>query len=787
MSKVDNVVTKICPLLKSVVISCIFALTSGCASQQLQIEEADQYAANEEWLNAVLVYRKANAKTPGDIEFRSRLKQTELKAADYYYQKGIKLIEIGNEDGAIVEFQQGLVAMPEHSKLNQVMNDLLARQEASRLYNEAKANYKAERSVEAKNILHEAIKLSPGHKESKQLLASIEHSMSDRWNGQLALTSEEPITLNFSQTDLKLAFEFIAKSFGINVVFDDAVKETPVTLFAQDVTFEQAINLLLMTTKTFYKEIGVNTVLVSPDTREKREQYEELIIKSFALRSIQAKEMASILKGILGLKSILTNESLNMVIVRSDLETLQLAEQIINVNDRKPAELILDVEILEVNRTKAEQLGLDIGSQISVTYGDIVGSISKGLREGVFRIPPTVLRFFKQDVDAKTLANPKVRVINGKPAKIHIGDRVPLRSSTVQDATGQTRTTFEYKDIGIKLTVEPDIHLDNSVTVKMGLEVSTLGQNLGTQDEPAFSIGTRNADTSMLLRDGETAILGGLIRDEERSSETKVPGLGDIPVLGSLFTTYDDQRTRTDVLLTITPRIVRAWDLPPEESRSLFSGTRKNYSIKPMFAYLKKPYGKSMPEFSLDRDTNIFKQDETEQNIESDSFLQTTDINNESISPKPQNMEETADSKKSSHAVDHQQEVPLLGFTQSMYETTVGGQLEITLVGEYLHDVTSIPIEILYNPRLLLFDDNKITGTREPGTKLESELDKGLIRMNFTVPDNGLENKSIQFAKIYLSALKAGTSYLVYRTTRLPKRDGTSVAPQLQTVRVNVK
>ncbi|MES9866156.1 MAG: hypothetical protein ABW157_12520 [Candidatus Thiodiazotropha sp. LLP2] len=780
--------SKIFPLLKNVVIYCVFALTSGCASQQIQIEEADQYAANEEWLNAVLVYRKANAKTPGDIEFRSRLKQTELKAADYYYQKGIKLIEIGNEDGAIVEFQQGLVAMPDHSKLNQAMNELLARQEAIRLYSEAKANYQAERTIEAKNILEEAIKLSPGHKESKQLLASIEHSISDRWSGQLALTSEEPITLNFSETDLKLAFEFIAKSFGINVVFDDAVKETPVTLFAHDVTFEQAINLLLMTTKTFYKEIGVNTVLVAPDTREKREQYEELIIKSFALRSIQAKEMASILKGVLGLKSILTNETLNMVIVRADLEILLLAEQVINVNDRKPAELILDVEILEVNRTKAEQLGLDIGSQISVTYGDIVGSISKGLREGVFRIPPTVLRFFKQDVDAKTLANPKVRVINGKPAKIHIGDRVPLRSSTVQDATGQTRTTFEYKDIGIKLTVEPDIHLDNSVTVKMGLEVSTLGQNLGTQDEPAFSIGTRNADTSMLLRDGETAILGGLIRDEERSSETRVPGLGDIPVLGSLFTTYDDQRTRTDVLLTITPRIVRAWDLPPEESRSLFSGTRNNYSSKPMFAYLKKPHGKSMPEFSLDRDTNIFKQEGLGQNnLESDSFIQTTDMNNGLILQKPENKEETTDSEMTSHEIDHQQEVPLLGFKQSMYETTVGGQLEITLVGEYLNDVASIPIEILYNPRLLQFDDNKITGTMELGTKLESELDKGLIRINYIVSDNGLENKQLQFAKIYLSALKAGTSYLVYRTTRLPKRDGTSVAPQLHTVRVNVK
>ncbi|MEW8049607.1 MAG: hypothetical protein AB2809_04435 [Candidatus Thiodiazotropha sp.] len=773
--------------LRNTFVSCFIILVSGCASQQLQIDEADRYAANEEWLNAVLVYRKASANAPGDIEFKSRLKQTELKAADYYYQKGIKQIDLGSEDGAIVEFQQGLVAMPDHSKLNQAMKELLARQEANRLYGEATANYHAERTTEAKNILQEALKISPGHAKSKQMLGAIEQSEIDRWNGQLALTSEEPITLNFSETDLKLAFEFIAKSFGVNVVFDDAVKNSPVTLFAKDVTFKQAINLLLMTTKTFYKEIGVNTVLVAPDTRDKREQYNELIIKSFALRSIPAKEMASILKGILGLKTILTNDSLNTVIVRADMEILHLAEQIITINDRKPAELILDVEILEVNRTKAEQIGLDIGSQITVTYGEIVGSISKGLREGVIKLPPTVLRFYKQDVDAKTLANPKVRVINGKPAKIHIGDRVPLRSSTIQDATGQTRTTFEYKDIGIKLTVEPDIHLDNSVTVKMGLEVSTLGQNLGTQDEPAFSIGTRNADTSMLLRDGETAILGGLIRDEDRNSEIKVPGLGDIPILGSLFTTYDDQRTRTDVLLTITPRIVRAWDLPPEDSRSLFSGTRKNYSTKPMFAYLKRPYAKT-PAFTIGADAYQFKQEANDdQKPEPVAQMVPTDTETGVLLAKQENAEVIAGKEVINSSTGPQQEVPMLGFKQAVYKTTVGGQLEIGLIGQGLQDVTSMPLEILYNPRLLTFTDSNMTRTTQQDTKIEAESDKGLIRINMAMPVNGHEEGQIQLIKLYLSALKPGTSYLVYRSTRLTKQDGTSVAPQLQTARVNVK
>lgn len=773
---------------KSLCYVSLALIITGCASQQHQITEAEQYAANEEWLNAVLVYRKASVNAPGDIEFKSRLKQTELKAADYYYQEGTKLIDAGNEDGAVVKFQQGLVAMPDHSKLNQAMQELLARQEANRLYKEALANHNMGRTDEAKVLSRKALKISPGHEEAKHLLETIERSESERWNGKLALTSDEPITLNFRETDLKVAFEFIAKSFGINVVFDDAVKDVQVTLFAQDVTFEQAVNLLLMTTKTFYKEIGVNTVLVAPETREKREQYEDMIIRNFALRSIAAKEMASILKGVLGLKTILTNESLNTVIVRADRETLSLAEQIVAINDRKPAELILDVEILEVNRTKAEQIGLDIGSQITVTYGETDSSISKALSQGLIKLPPTILRFYKQDVDAKTLANPKIRVINAKPAKIHIGDRVPLRSSTIQDATGQTRTTFEYKDIGIKLTVEPAIHLDNSVTVKLGLEVSTLGQNLGTQDEPAYSIGTRNADTIMLLRDGETAILGGLIRDEDRNAKIKVPGLGDVPAIGSLFTTHDDQRTRTDVLLTITPRIVRAWDMPSEDSRSLYSGTSKNYSTKPLFAYLKGPYVKKAPAFSMDAEAAAYSEKQGA-GSEKISLPEQKKAVSDATPPaaradkrKPKTKSPTKKKIK-----DKKSSPPQLAFGQKAYQTTVGGELGVTLIGENLSDVSDIPLEILYNPRLLKFVGDEQTGSFGEDIEIESEAEKGLIRINAKLSGSSNSRGLVELAKLRLTALKPGISYLVYRTTRFTLKDGKSVAAQLQTARVNVK
>src|SRR6185503_12647388 len=178
----------------------------------------------------------------------------------------------------------------------------------------------------------------------------------------LALGSTSPVTLNFRQTDLKQAFEFLAKSFGVNVMFDESVKSAPGTLFARDVTFDQGLKLLLATTKMFYKRIGPNTILLAPDTKDKRGQYEDHMVRTYQLNVVRAKDMADILKGLVNIKKISINETLNTIVIRDTEDVVRLAERIIETNDRKPAEIILDVEILEVNRNKSETLGLDLGS-----------------------------------------------------------------------------------------------------------------------------------------------------------------------------------------------------------------------------------------------------------------------------------------------------------------------------------------------------------------------------------------------------------------------------------------
>jgi len=255
--------------LRRVAVFAALALFAGCGSSP--IKTAEDYAAQDEWMKAVIEYRRALAAQPNDVEIRSRLKQTELKAADFYYQRGmLLLLEHRNLDGAIVQFQQGLAAMPDHSKLQQAMGEVLARKEAVASYAEGVSLREAGRPEDARRQFQKALEAFPDHKDARAALDGIRKDQDEKLAEGITLTSKAPITLNFRQTDLKQAFEFLARSFGVNVIFDEAVKSVPVTLFAKDVTFDQGLNLLTTTSKSFYKRIGANTILVAPDSKEKR-------------------------------------------------------------------------------------------------------------------------------------------------------------------------------------------------------------------------------------------------------------------------------------------------------------------------------------------------------------------------------------------------------------------------------------------------------------------------------------------------------------------------------------
>ena len=748
-------------------------LLGACASP---VQRADGFIAQDEWMKAVIEYRKALSQNPSDVEYKSRLKQTELKAADYYYQRGLYFLERDEFDGALTQFQQGLAAMPDHGKLLQASRQVLLRKEANNLYLEAAKANEAGQSDKSRHLLKLALEAYPGFKSAQEMLdRDVKSTFEDEAVDRLRVSSRAPITLNFRQTDIRTAFEFIAKSFGIDVVFDEGVKTMPVTLFAKDVMFEESLGLILATTKTFYKKVGASTILISPETKEKRGQYEDQMVRVFQLTNIQAKEMADILKGIVSLKKIIVNESLNTIVVRDTEEAIKVAEKVIGVNDRRPAEIVLEVEILEVNRSKAERLGLDL-SPYSIKAAvpaaatiPLSGSIKNAIQNtAVLTLPSATLNFYKQDVDAKTLANPRLRVLSGKSAKIHIGDRVPLRAATIQDATGQVRTTYDYKEIGIRLNAEPIIHLDNSVTVKVALEVSSLGQNIGTATEPAYSIGTRNAETQMLLRDGETAILGGLIRDEDRQTSVRVPLLGDIPILGQLFTSHDNASGRTDVLLTITPRVVRGWDMPSKESQTFVSGSEDRYTSQPLFGVFSTSKSESpsvsskepaIPLSPLIIPANIPK------------------LKSEGATPSAA----TADSVVVSIGQ------PLLSFSEAVYESGSGKEFEIKLTGENLDGATSVATDVMFNPQLVKYIRNGPGNFVAKDSKIDVDEARGTIRIQLTYPNTTPAQGKGVLTNIVFKGERPGTSYVLYKSPTLIGLNGATTNVQVRASRIVVK
>jgi general secretion pathway protein D len=365
----------------------------------------------------------------------------------------------------------------------------------------------------------------------------------------------------------------------------------------------------------FSRAVSPGVLIISPNTKQKQEQYQDLIIRTFYLSNAKSKDMLTLLKSMLDSKRMHANEQLNTIVIRDQPEKIQMAEKIILANDRQESEVLFDVEVLEVDRTVDQTYGLTYPKQIAGAMvplpppaGLIAGTLAQqfsasqlsdlGPGNYLFKLPTNVqLDFFKQLTDAKTLASPKIRVMNNKKAEINIGDKQPILLSTTnvlpgQAATGavpttSTVTSIEFRDTGVKLTVEPSIRLGGELGLKMKIEVIRLGDQVTLQASPPitqFKFGNRSAETMLSIKDGETIVLGGLLQEEDRKTRTTIPWIGDLPLIGNLISSFKTQRVTTEVILTITPHIVQNMTPPALSAQTFWSGTESTYATGPMFS-----------------------------------------------------------------------------------------------------------------------------------------------------------------------------------------------------------
>lgn len=407
----------------------------------------------------------------------------------------------------------------------------------------------------------------------------------------LRSTYSKPVNLEFRDANVRMVFESLARTTGINFILDKDVRpDLRATVYLRNASIEDAIDLILKTSQLHRSVLNENTVLVYPNTPEKLKEYQDLVVKGFYLRNADVKVVLNSLKTLLKAKDLVVDEKLNLIVIRDTPEAVRLAEKLVALHDLSDPEVMLEVEVLEVQRSRLTNLGIQWPTQFTLTplaaTGSTVltaGSLSdlNGSRIGV-AMPATVINLRRDLGDVNVMANPRIRARNREKAKVMIGDRLPVFTSTTT-ATGIVSDSVQYLDVGLKLDVEPDIHLQDEVVIKVALEVSSLIKEIRSPSGTlSYQIGTRNASTSLKLKDGETQILAGLINDQDRRTAAGIPGLVDMPVLGRLFGSQTDSRDKTEIVLSITPRIISNLRRPDAQAGEFWSGTEQSLRVKPL-------------------------------------------------------------------------------------------------------------------------------------------------------------------------------------------------------------
>jgi general secretion pathway protein D len=589
---------------KYIVIVLILASFAGCATNKAFVE-GKRLIAEGQMDSGLASLEEAARKEPDNIEIRAVLARQreavagrllldadqarlsgDLGTAEQGYRHVLRINQ-RNERA-----QAGLAALDmgrRHVALIKDAEELLER-----------GDYAAA-SSEVRSVLQE----NPAQRDARRLVQRIaEMELQAGQMGPVLKTAfKQPVTFEFRDTGLKSVFEIMARTAGINIVFDKDVKQdTKITIFVRDTNIEDVLKLLLVTNQLAHKVLNENSVLIYPNTPAKQKEYQELMVRSFYVANADVKQIVAMVKGLVKTKDIHVDEKLNLFVMKDTQDAIRLVERLIAINDLADPEVMLEVEVLEIGRNRLLNLGLQYPDRINVNMLNAASAAagapippfeisSAGINgngsnldrlTGFIANPALLINLKQQDGIINVLANPRIRVKNREKAKILIGDKVPVVTTTATANVG-VASSVSYLDVGLKLDVEPVISLQDEVMMKISLEVSNIVRDVPVSGGGlAYQVGTRTAATTLALRDGETQVLAGLISDDERTTLSKIPGLGDLPWIGKLFTNQNTTRNKTEIALLITPRIVRNIARPAKAVSELHFGTENTVGTLPM-------------------------------------------------------------------------------------------------------------------------------------------------------------------------------------------------------------
>jgi general secretion pathway protein D len=502
----------------------------------------------------------------------------------------------GNYSAAIDHLGNALAQDPGNLKVEQDLRRLERRQQM-RVELARAERLRDSRPQEALEIARGVLAEQPNHVEARRLRDALlrESQASRTARPQLSDALRKPVSLNFRQQPLSSIFEVISRVSGVNFVFDrDVQVDLPATLLAERTTAQDAINLLLRTNQLDKKVLDRHTLLIYPAQADKARTYQEFALRTFFLSHADAKSVMAALRQMIKPKDVYVDERINAVVVRDTPETIQVAERVVMGLDIPQSEVTLDVQVLEVNVNDKLDLGVEYPGRIQFDALGAGGGSSPMTLGDLLRINrdrigvsgdagalSAAINMLQKKGRTKTLANPKIRVRNLEKANIKIGERVPIVTTT--NANGVVSESVSYQDVGLILKVEPRISLNDEVSVKVNLEVSNILSKETTKTGlVAYSLGTRNAETLMTAKNGETQILAGLVKRSETADMVGLPGLSGLPVVGRLFGSKATSDEKSEIVLLITPHIERNLDLPEAAVSTFLSGTETRVTTEPL-------------------------------------------------------------------------------------------------------------------------------------------------------------------------------------------------------------
>jgi general secretion pathway protein D len=535
-----------CVLLAALTLSACatsVALRSGHNAEQLQ-----------DYDRAVVEYTKAVREDPDNRTARQSLERVKLRAAQEHYGRARRFYTVGKLDEALVEFQLAAELNPGSSEIDEGVR-------ATRAALRNKVAVAREGKTQLETLIERSRNLPPPGLDlpaDAKLLSS----------------------MTFRDASSRDVYIVLGRQAGVNVVFDPQFRDQAVSIDLKGAAFEDALNSVSGTTRNFYRVTAPKTITVIPDTPAKRREYEEEVVRTFYLSNADLKETIDLLRIVIDARRIAPIVATNAITIKDTPERVAAAARVISAVDKARPEVIIDVELLEIDRTRLTEYGLQVASpgspgisgQVDVNReGMTLRDLTSLTQSDIFltNLPGLYYRLLKRDSATRVLANPQLRTSEGMPAQAKFGERVPIPVTTFAPiATGgvnqQPITSFNYENIGVNIDITPRTHHDDEVSLALKVSVSSIS-GVGFGGLPTF--GNREISTVIRLHDGETNMLAGLIRDNERRTVEGVPGLSDLPLIGKLFAFNHKETQETDIILTLTPRIIRVLELTEADLR----------------------------------------------------------------------------------------------------------------------------------------------------------------------------------------------------------------------------